>query len=71
MQCSITKQIYVLINEVESRESIWNILFLDYKERVKKSDARKEVAQILQEEQKLLLILVLVFKSLQWLASRA
>ena len=49
-----TEQIFVLISEVESRESIWNVLSLDYKDRVKKSDAWKEVAQILRKEQKLL-----------------
>ena len=46
-----TEQIYVLISEVESRESIWNVLSVDYKDRIKKSDAWKEVAQILQKEQ--------------------
>ena len=46
-----TEQIYVLISEVESRESIWNVLSVDYKDRIKKSDVWKEVAQILQKEQ--------------------
>ena len=54
-----TEQIYVPISEVESRERI--ALSLDYKERIKKSDAWKELAQILQKEQKLLRSLVLVF----------
>ena len=50
MQWSI-EQIDVLISQVESRESIWNVLSLDYKDRVKKSNDWKEVAQILQKEQ--------------------
>ena len=40
-----------LISEVESREIIWNVLSLEYKDRIKKSNAWKEVAQTLHKEQ--------------------
>ena len=46
-----TEQINVLIGEVESRECIWNIFSRDYKDRVKKCDAWREVAQVLGREQ--------------------
>ena len=46
-----TEQINLLIGKVESRECIWNILSGEYKDRVKKCDAWREVAQVLGREQ--------------------
>ena len=46
-----TEQINFLIGEVESRECMWNILSWGYKDRVKKCDVWREVAQVLGREQ--------------------
>ena len=46
-----TEQVHVLIAEVETRDYLWNILSREYKDRVKKCDGWREVAEVLGREQ--------------------
>ena len=46
-----TDEVKALISEVELRHSIWNVYSDEYKDRVKRSDAWKEIAEVLQRNQ--------------------
>ncbi|XP_064598619.1 transcription factor Adf-1-like [Liolophura sinensis] len=46
-----TEEIKQLICEVEERPTLWNVLVDEYRDRVKKSDSWKQVAEALNKEQ--------------------
>ena len=43
--------IMLLISEIEERHSVWNVLSTDYKDRNKRVDAWREVANALKRDQ--------------------
>ena len=45
-----THEIELLISEIEERQCLWNIFNPEYKDRVKKSDAWKEVSEVLDRK---------------------
>ena len=46
-----TNDIKLLIQEIEEGHCLWNIFNPEYKDRVKKSDAWKEVSEVLHRYQ--------------------
>ena len=46
-----TREIELLIRKTEERQCLWNILNPEYKDRLKKSDAWKEVSEVLDRDQ--------------------
>ena len=47
-----TPEIELLISKIEERQCLWNIFRPEYKDKAKKSDAWKEVSEILNRDQK-------------------
>ena len=46
-----THEIELLMSEIEERQRFWNLFTLEYKDRMKKSDAWKEVSEVFGRNQ--------------------